>query len=158
MILFSFIGISAVLSFLGWYMVNLVYGETAVILIFLIWVLLKFKMPTICVLLSFASTIAGILMNGNPHIFIFSSVFAFFAWDFANLESSIRKNNTKAVNDTLRLYSMRLITLSISLGLGMIFYLISGFIKFSLSFIIASVLVILTFVCLNRFVRIMRGR
>jgi len=156
MIFYFFLSISTILAFLGWYHINSIIGEITVIFIAITWVFIKNKLPTICCLLTLSISVTGVLLKGNSLLFILSAEFAFLTWDFALLESSLRKNSS--TKNATAFYFIRLRSLSLSLAIGIIIYFMSGFFKLQLSFFVVAVVVILSFICLNRIIFILKGK
>lgn len=147
---------STLFEFFGFYQPGLLYMEIAVVFCVILWVFLRKKSPSICLISSIIVTATGLLFGANPFFMVLYCGLSLGSWDITLMELQISGN---AKGTKVNLYnSMRFISLGLTLVISFVIIFIFRFINLKLPFFIILILVIFSFICIYRIVDIFSKR
>ena len=147
---------STLFGVFGFYQPVLLYMEIAVVLCMILWLFLRKKSPSICLISSIIVTATGILFGANPFFMILYCGLSLGSWDITLMELQISGN---AKGTKVNLYnSMRFISLGLTLVISFVIIFISRFTNLKLPFFVIIILVIFSFICIYHVVDIFNKR
>lgn len=149
---FCFLGVSTIFAFFGFYKSGLYYMEIAVAVNTILWILLRKKNPSFCLVVSVILPITGIFLGVHSLFMILFCGFSFGAWDIAHMKIQIQKNSWNVKNGLYN--SMRLISLALSLVLSFAVIFTFTLVHINIPFFIMFILVLSAFFCMYRLIQI----
>ncbi len=147
---FIFLIISAFFAFFGFYQSGLLYLEIAIVGCAIIWIFLREKNPSVCLIISIIITAVGILLGVNFFFMVLYCGFSLALWDITLMELRISEN---AYNTKIKLYNLvRLSSLGLALVISFVIIFTCRFINIKIPFFIIVILAISAFLCIKRIV------
>ena len=141
-----FLIISSVFGFYGFYQSGLLYMGIVVALCMILWIYLRKKKSSICLICSLIITVSGILLGVNPVFMILYCGLSLGSWEITLIELQISENDKSTKVNRYNL--MRFISLGIAIVTSFIIIFIFKFINLKIPFFVIIILVISSFFCI----------